>query len=370
MKVYKFIVFFVLSLTVSMSAYAAGDIVADATVTPISTQEPSVEVADVKLIYDGNYSENVLLPGKTLEAEVNILNSTNASKQMVSHIVQYDTSGKFSNISSADTIDIAAQQSASINVSQPFAENYNGTASIIAIEKSESNILYSYRVSTAWKDTFGDNFDEAYESDLDHGIMGKINSDADVDVIKFTATCQSVCSINLQTESNVSYNIYDSSQQMINGNNTTYQFINGETYYIIITGENNSEYVVSLDASDYDFIITKNIGVLAQITPEHTSNTFMFIPEDNGKTITTYRVTSVGDSYLKANLYDSSGIKIAESVWDGGYAYFILTADLKPNEAYFIEVLPENENTSATYSYTLFVEEYLFDIINIRTGSF
>lgn len=370
MKAYKFIIFLVFSLTVSMSAYAAGDIVADATVTPISTEESIVEVTDVKLIYDGNYSENVLLPGKTLEAEVNILNSTEASKQMVSHIVQYDTSGKFSNISSADTIDIAAQQSASINASQTFAENYNGTASIIAIEKSESNILYSYRVSTAWKDTFGDNFDEAYESDLDHGIMGKINSNEDVDVIKFTASHQSVCSINLQSEANVTYDIYSSSQELISGNNATYQFTGGETYYLSINGDTNSEYIISLDAADYDDIVTKNVGVLAQITSEKTSNTFLFVPEDNGKTSTKYRVTTVGASNLVANLYNSSGVKIAESTLEGDSAGYAVTAELEPNKSYFIEVLPENENTSATYSYTLFVEEYPFNIINIRTGSF
>ena len=77
----------------------------------------------LNLMYDGAYSERIMLRDKQLKVPVRITNTSNAEKSIVCYIAEYDKNGKLIDLISGADVTVNAHDSFTTEISKTFSKD-------------------------------------------------------------------------------------------------------------------------------------------------------------------------------------------------------------------------------------------------------
>lgn len=197
-------------------------------------------------------------------------------------------------------------------------------------------------------------------------ICGIINTNSDVDIVKFTPTTTGIYALQLEATTGTVCGLYDSTQTLLNSisavsdnNYLLYALTANQDYYIRFNGNINSNYKIVPTIPNETSEIIQNIGMEGIISNSTTLNIYQFTPQTSGE----YIITAVNSSDVNAQLFNSSFEKISNADNTDSTVSFRITSSMTANQTYYIVVYPKNETT--TGSYTMYVEEP-FSVISVQ----
>lgn len=322
---------------------------------------------NVSLMYDNKYYENVLLPGQTLNVPVTITNTNNTSLDIISYVAEYDLSGCLVDVKQGETITVPSNQTMNTTLLKEFTSDITGSAKVFLWEKATMQpISENIQITIETQDYYANTYNDAQAIDIDKQVCGVINTDEDVDIIKFTPNTSGVYALQLQANNGVTCGLYDDEQTILNSisssesnNYLLYSLEEGQDYYIRFNGTGNNNYELTPTKPDDIISVSKNIGELSSLSNNSEFNIYKFDPTAAG----TYIITAVGDTNVQADLYSPSFEKIASSSDGDDIVSFRITNEMASNQEYYIVVYPKSDTQLG--SYTLYVEEP-FALISIE----
>ena len=345
--------------------------VANNNLNAIENVQNTINIANVKtnvsLMYNDKYYENVLLPGQTLNVPVTITNTNNTSLDIISYVAEYDLSGCLVDVKQGETITVPSNQTINTTLLKEFTSDITGSAKVFLWEKETMQpISENIQISIETQDYYADTYNDAQEIDIEKQVCGVINTDEDVDIIKFTPNTSGVYVLQLQANDGVTCGLYDDDQTILNSisssesnNYLLYSLEEGQDYYIRFNGTENSNYEITPTKPDDIISVSKNIGELSSLSNNSEFNIYKFDPTAAGN----YIITAVDNDNVQADLYSPSFEKIASSSDGDDIVSFRITNEMASNQEYYIVVYPKSDTQLG--SYTLYVEEP-FTLVSIE----
>lgn len=323
----------------------------------------AAEDADISIafMYGDTYYENVLIPGSTLIMPISITNAGDDERDLVLYIAEYDLSGQLKGITAGRSVVVPGKQTVTVSLSSTFASDMDSTAKVFVWEKnSMTPISDSVIIKTENQDFYADTFSEAREIDLDMKICGVINSEEDIDVVKFTSDTEGVYIIRLSAVESVVCELCDAAQKGLdsvaaeaNGTFLFYRLNAEENYYIRLSGNSDSSYTIKITNPDEIKAVEKNSGFDDSVDNSQDYNVYVFQSEKTGE----YVITAIGEAEVKSELYDSNYKKIDSSSVGDDDVSFRITSEMTAESNYYIVAMPKAG--AHMDSYKLYVEEPL-----------
>lgn len=331
----------------------------------------AVSLATIKtnmsLMYNDQYCENILMPGQTLKVPVSIANSGTSTFEVIPYIAKYDLSGRLLDVQECDQINALPNQTTLQTLSIDFDNDTAYTAKIFLWQKNTMMpIAKSVHLTVQNQDYYADTFEQASKIDISKQLCGIINTNSDVDIVKFTPTTTGIYALQLEATTGTVCGLYDSTQTLLNSisavsdnNYLLYALTANQDYYIRFNGNINSNYKIVPTIPNETSEIIQNIGMEGIISNSTTLNIYQFTPQTSGE----YIITAVNSSDVNAQLFNSSFEKISNADNTDSTVSFRITSSMTANQTYYIVVYPKNETT--TGSYTMYVEEP-FSVISVQ----
>lgn len=322
---------------------------------------------NMSLMYNDKYYENVLLPGQTLRISISISNPDNEKVEIIPYVARYDLSGKLVELKQCEQIDALPDQTTKTTISKEFDDNTTYTAKIFFWQKSTMvPITDSIHLTIQNQDYYADNYEQANEVDITKNICGIINTNNDVDIVKFTPSVTGIYALELDASTGTICGLYDVNKNLLssvlsvaNENYLLYSLTKDQDYYIRFTGTENKSYEINTTISSQVKTLIKNKGEDNEILADDKCDIYKFTPQTSGE----YIITAVNNNDVNAQLFNSSFEKISDAYNTDSTVSFRITSSMTANQTYYIVVYPKNETT--TGSYTMYVEEP-FSVISVQ----
>lgn len=236
--------------------------------TALASQNNSIQ-CDVNLMYDGTYSEKLIIRNKQLTVPVKITNNGSADKNIVCYIAEYDENGVLRNTISGSAVTVEAGKSIATQVTKVFSSETKSVKIFVWDSESLQPITGAIILDENESDYYANSATEAQEYDIDYQIKGKINTASDVDYIKFVPKTSGKYTFNCVSATNAVTTLYNSNQGTLKSASSSYKYslTENQTYYLKVTG-NIGEYVLSVQYnvpseadsfSIYDFDVDTNV---------------------------------------------------------------------------------------------------------------
>lgn len=322
---------------------------------------------NVSLMYNNKYCENVLMPGQTLNIPVTIKNTGTENLEIIPYVAKYDLSGNLTDLVRYEEIIVPVNQKETRTLTKVFDDNTACTAKIFLWKKnSMTPVADSVQLKIENQDYYADTFTQANEISISKQICGVINTDNDIDIVKFTPNITGIYALQVDASSGTICGVYDDSQNLLNSVSAVegkkyllYSLTANKDYYIRLNGTADNSYNITPALPGDIEMLTKNVGTEKALSDSNGFNVYKFTPEASGS----YIITAVDNLNVNAELYDSSFEKIAAADTADSDVSFRITHDMTANSTYYIIVYPKSE--AAVGSYTMYIEEP-FNIINVR----
>ena len=214
--------------------------------TALASQINSIQ-CDVNLMYDGTYSEKLIIRNKQLTVPVEITNNGSTDKNIVCYIAEYDENGVLRNTISGSTVTVEAGKSIATQVTKVFSSETKSVKIFVWDSESLQPITGAIILDENESDYYANSAIEAQEYDVDYQIKGKINTASDVDYIKFVPKTSGEYTFNCVSATNAVTTLYNSNQGTLKSASSSYKYslTEKQTYYLKVTG-NIGEYVLSV----------------------------------------------------------------------------------------------------------------------------
>ena len=202
---------------------------------------------DVNLMYDGAYSEKVIIRNKELTVPVKITNNGSTDKNVVCYIAEYDENGVLRNTIAGSTVTVAKNKSVATQVTKVFSQNTKTVKIFVWDSETLQPITGAISLDETEQDYYANTEAEAHEYDISYQIKGKINTASDVDYIKFVPKTTGEYTFNCISTTNAVTALYGSNQNTLKSAASSYKYslTAEETYYLKTTG-NVGDYVLSV----------------------------------------------------------------------------------------------------------------------------
>lgn len=202
---------------------------------------------DVNLMYDGAYSEKVIIRNKELTVPVKITNNGSTDKNVVCYIAEYDENGVLRNTIAGSTVTVAKNKSVATQVTKVFSQNTKTVKIFVWDSETLQPITGAISLDETEQDYYANTAAEAQEYDISYQIKGKINTASDVDYIKFVPKTTGEYTFNCISTTNAVTALYGSNQNTLKSAASSYKcsLTAGQAYYLKTTG-NIGDYVLSV----------------------------------------------------------------------------------------------------------------------------
>ena len=202
---------------------------------------------DVNLMYDGAYSEKVIIRNKELTVPVKITNNGSTDKNVVCYIAEYDENGVLRNTIAGSTVTVAKNKSVATQVTKVFSQGTKTVKIFVWNSETLQPITGAISLDETEQDYYANTATEAQEYDITYQIKGKINTASDVDYIKFVPKTTGEYTFNCISTTNAVTALYGSNQNTLKSAASSYKcsLTAGQAYYLKTTG-NIGDYVLSV----------------------------------------------------------------------------------------------------------------------------
>ena len=214
--------------------------------TAVTSQNSGIQ-CDVNLMYDGAYSEKVIIRNKQLTVPVKITNNSDTDKNIVCYIAEYYENGVLRNSVSSSTVTVEPGKSIATQVTKVFSSKTKSVKIFVWNSKSLQPITGAITLDESESDYYANTVAEAQEYDIGYQIKGKINTANDVDYIKFIPKASGEYTFNCVSTTNAVITLYNANQGTLKSASTSYKcsLTENQTYYLKVMG-NIGDYVLSV----------------------------------------------------------------------------------------------------------------------------
>ena len=201
----------------------------------------------IGLMYDGEYRENVMIPNKQLTVPIKIYNSGSADKTFDCYIAEYAESGVLLNFAFSLKFDVKSGENASAKLTRLFSPETKYAKIFVWQAMSLCPVSGVIKLDETESDYYANTATQAQEYDVDYTINGKINTDTDVDYIRFVPKAGGEYAFNCISATNAVTTLYNSNQDILKSALPSYKcsLMENRTYYLKITGS-VGDYVLSV----------------------------------------------------------------------------------------------------------------------------
>lgn len=312
---------------------------------------------NMSIVYDNKYYENILMPNEQLNVPITISNGSGSEKKYIPYIARFDIGGKLIGIVTGEKITVPPNSTASGSISEILSGDALSTAKIFLWEEGTQKPAHDAIAMTVNSaDYYSDTFDSAEEIIFDKPLCGVINSENDVDIVKFKPVFSGLYAMRISSDNGVNAGLYNSSGALITAANATDKYIfysleQNQNYYLKFDGNANKSYTITPAVPSAAQTLTKNIGANASANENAACNVFSFTPAENG----TYVITAVGTENVKASLYNEDFTFAAANDISDGDVSFRISHEMQAGKTYYILVSPK----TASAEYILYAEQPL-----------
>ena len=224
---------------------------------------------NVNLMYEGEYSECILAHNKQLTVPIKITNENNFLKEIVCYIAEYDENGLLHKLVSATNCTLNENESFSTEITKTFMSETKNAKIFIWDSESLQPITGAIILDENENDYYADTAEAAQIYNIQYPIKGAINTENDVDYIRFSPMTSGEYSFNCISATNAVTTLYNSNNRVLITNSSSYKYsLNAnEDYYVKVSGDVGAyffsiQYNVPSEAtgfSIYDFDTDTNI---------------------------------------------------------------------------------------------------------------
>ena len=227
---------------------------------------------DVNLLYEGNYSERIIIKNKQLNVPIKITNMGNEQESVVCYIGEYNSAGVLIDTVATSAITINANQSIATNITKTFSSEAETVKIFIWDSETIRPITNPISLSETDADYYADTFADTQTYDISYYVTGNINTVGDIDIIKFIPENSGNHTINCISASDITTTLYNRNYAVLKNNFSSYKYslTAGREYYIKMynTSGGTGKYVLSIqydtpieadDFNIYDFDIDTNV---------------------------------------------------------------------------------------------------------------
>ncbi len=240
-----------------------GNIVTDADVSDIPTQEEAVELisnvqtissisdtlkVNINLMYDETYYESVLLKDKRIKVPVRITNTSDSIDNITCYIAEYDNKGVLLDLKTSSNIAVAGGATASIQIEKSFDDEVDSVKIFVWTSQNMQPVTSLIRLNAVSADYYANSYIDAQEYECDKNINGSVNTIGDVDYIKYIADNTGEYTFKCLSTSDIYAELYSSTNtKLVSASKSfNYSLTEDNTYYIKIYGQQTTgEYIFS-----------------------------------------------------------------------------------------------------------------------------
>ena len=224
---------------------------------------------DVNLMYDGAYSERVMIKNKQFNVPVKITNTAGNPKSVICFLAEYGEKGELLDSVSSSSFTVEAGKTVETNIIKTFSQQAKTARIFIWDNETMQPATGAITLDENESDYYADKLDDAGFYDINYQIKGKINTVNDVDYIKFIPETSGTYTIKCISTSNIHTSVYKENYGSIETNfiNSRCAFDKERMYYMKTEGS-TGEYILDIqynapaeaDSFDvYEFDIDTNI---------------------------------------------------------------------------------------------------------------
>ena len=224
---------------------------------------------DVNLMYDGAYSEMVMIKNKQLNVPVKITNTAGNPKSVICFLAEYGENGELLDSVSSSSFTVEAGKTVETNIIKSFSQQAKTARIFVWDNETMQPATGAITLDENESDYYADKLADAGFYDINYQIKGKINTANDVDYIKFIPETSGVYTIKCISTSDIHTSVYKENYGNIETNftNSRCAFDKERMYYMKTEGS-TGEYILDIqynapaeaDSFDvYEFDIDTNI---------------------------------------------------------------------------------------------------------------
>lgn len=232
----------------------------------ISNESSFALDCEVNLIYNEKYHECVKKENETLTIPITVTNSAMQEKNVICYIAEYDTSGKLVKVEVGADENIAPGKH-EISAAKTFSNSANAVKLFFWEKGSIRPLCNCVTLNSVSQDFFANSFDEAHSYDISKSFCGKIDTQGDVDIVKFVPNTSGRYIVNVDAFSGICAELYNSEKERVKtlseceyASYIKADLQQGQVYYLKIYSQQTGEYEFSVyeENSDEKVTVTEN----------------------------------------------------------------------------------------------------------------
>ncbi len=224
---------------------------------------------DVNLMYDGAYSEMVMIKNKQFNVPVKITNTAGNPKSVICFLAEYGEKGELLDSVSSSSFTVEAGKTVETNIIKTFSQQAKTARIFIWDNETMQPATGAITLDENESDYYADKLDDAGFYDINYQIKGKINTANDVDYIKFIPETSGTYTIKFISTTDIQTSLYRENYGSVKTNFTSGRcwLYEGKVYYMKTDGS-TGEYILSIQSglpseaenfSIYDFDTDTNV---------------------------------------------------------------------------------------------------------------
>ena len=303
---------------------------------------------NLSFIYNDKYYEKQFFAGNTIKAETIVKNTKEAAETISLIAALYDSGGRLAK-TSIKTVPVYNNDAYTVvNAEMQIPEEYDGYLKFF-IWNGQKLLPYEapQTIFSEKEDYYGDDFEKAILIDENREVNGRIDSAADIDMLKFISNTTGSYVVKLKSNY-ASCSLYDSNKELIYSSidgKIDADLISGNEYYLKIDGEEPENYSVNIIPTHDRSVLVRD-GVTNSAISANGINNYEFTAVANEIFI----FSAVGAVKTKARLFDSEYNLIDESVAQENSAVKV-SGNLTMGQKYYISLIADY-NLLGTVNYT------------------
>ena len=256
---------------------------------PISIFNENTFDISLNFLYDNMYTEKELVQGQTVTAELYVRSKQWWSKDVCLYLALYDSSDALINVVKYDdriaSDGIYHSVTAGIPISQDLPTGYKIKSFVWDTKTMKP--YFEREIIVGTEDYHSEDIVNSRYIDMEKALSGRIDSETDIDCVKFIPA--SLNSYMIQVSGNVDVSLYDSQGVLISADETTLNgigtliesdLLKGKEYYLTVSGEEQTEYTIRISenekGSDEITLSDNRIYINGTIEPMETYTAKLF----------------------------------------------------------------------------------------------
>ncbi len=224
---------------------------------------------NVNLMYDGAYSERIMIRNQQLSVPIKISNTSNSDRDIICYFAEYDENGQLLSTVLGESIPIGKKRSIVTNITKTFSPEAKTAKIFVWDNENLQPVTGAITLDENDGDYYADTMEEAQTYDTQYSIKGMINTEDDVDYIKIVPEVSGLYTLNCISLTNAVATLYNHRHTVLSSRFKSYQktLYSNQEYYIKITGD-VGDYLLTIQGdvpsaaenfSIYDFDIDTNV---------------------------------------------------------------------------------------------------------------